>query len=754
MPHDIIDNRDQKLVDHINRILGTTDSARFAVGYFFLSGLEAIQANLAGVQKLRLLIGNTSSRETIEQISEGYKRLELVEAAEERERFLKKAEQKQRSESTAGNLRRTVELMDQTDGAEALVRTLIRLIEEKRLEVKVYTKGRLHAKAYIFDCKEGLYEKGIAVVGSSNLTLSGLTHNTELNVVVHGNDNHERLGKWFDDLWAEAQDFEAHLMEELRQSWAAALATPYDIYMKTLYALVADRLEEGDRGEILWDDEITRSLADFQKVAVKQAIQMIRDHGGAFISDVVGLGKSYIGAGIVKHFERTQGAKPLIICPKPLEAMWDDYNEEFDLNARILPMSLLRAGDGEQPENILDHKKYKDRDFVLIDESHNFRHHSSQRYEILQDYLAKGGRKVCLLTATPRNKSARDVYHQIKLFHQDDITHLPIDPPNLKEYFKQIEQGGKRLQDLLVHLLIRRTRRHILRYYGFTEDTHQPMRELSDAKAKQYLDGGKRAYVMVAGEHQFFPRRELETLRYSIEDTYKGLYGKIRAYLGRPAAKRYSPRPGAELTYARYGLWHYVKPAMRDRAPYKDLHRAGINLRGLIRVMLFKRFESSVHAFRCTLERLERIHGLYLEALDRGFVPAGEEAQSLLYESDRYDATDLMDALAELSGTYDLADFDEAIERANDSEFGLGASVFTTSLEEAMEAAERLEAGMVFTIEPMLNEGRRTVRTEADGWTVVTSDRKLSAQFEHTVAVTRDGVRVLTLRPDEARLAA
>jgi methionyl aminopeptidase len=56
---------------------------------------------------------------------------------------------------------------------------------------------------------------------------------------------------------------------------------------------------------------------------------------------------------------------------------------------------------------------------------------------------------------------------------------------------------------------------------------------------------------------------------------------------------------------------------------------------------------------------------------------------------------------------------------------------------------------MVFTIEPMLNEGRRAVRTEADGWTVVTVDGKLSAQFEHTVAVTKDGVRVLTLRPDE-----
>lgn len=60
-----------------------------------------------------------------------------------------------------------------------------------------------------------------------------------------------------------------------------------------------------------------------------------------------------------------------------------------------------------------------------------------------------------------------------------------------------------------------------------------------------------------------------------------------------------------------------------------------------------------------------------------------------------------------------------------------------------------LREGMVFTIEPMLNEGRREVRTEADGWTVVTVDGKLSAQFEHTVAVTRRGFEVLTLRPDE-----
>lgn len=663
MPHDIIDNRDQKLVDHINRILRSTESARFAVGYFFLSGLEAIQKNLGDVGSLRLLIGNTSNRETIEQITEGLRRLDLVEAGEEREKYLKKSEQKKRSDDTAVNLRKAVEVMDQTDDGEALVKTLIQLIEERRLEVKVFTKGRLHAKAYIFDYKKDEhYENGISVVGSSNLTISGLTHNTELNVVVHGNDNHARLGEWFDVLWDEAQDFEAHLMEELQQSWAAAPTRPYDIYMKTLYSLVADRLEEGQDKEILWEDEITRSLADFQKVAVRQAIQMIRDHGGVFVSDVVGLGKSYIGAGILKQFARTQGARPLIICPKPLQDMWEEYNEAFELNARVLPMSMLK--EDEHGKSILERTIYKDRDLVLIDESHNFRHHSSQRYELLQEYLAKGGKKVCLLTATPRNKSAKDVYNQIKLFHQDDITHLPIDPPNLKDYFKQIEDGKKRLQDLLVHVLIRRTRRHIVRYYGFTEDTNKPMRELSDAQAKQYLNGTKRAYVMVAGNHQFFPKRELETLRYSIEDTYEGLYEKIRAYLGSPA-KRYSPKPGTELTYARYGLWHYVLPGKQNTSLYKDLHRAGVNLRGLVRVMLFKRFESSVEAFRKTIERLEKIHRLFLKALDEGFVPAGDDAQKLLYESDRYEETELMDALEKVAGRYELADFDEAKLRAH-----------------------------------------------------------------------------------------
>src|SRR5947199_10655538 len=125
-------------------------------------------------------------------------------------------------------------------------------------------------------------------------------------------------------------------MQEMKQSWAVASVRPYDIYMKTLYALVRDRLEGQDDKDILWDDEIMKRLADFQKVAVRQAVQIVKDYGGAFVADVGGLGKSYSGAGIVKHFERTDHARALILCAAPLTDVRERCNDVYQLHARVV----------------------------------------------------------------------------------------------------------------------------------------------------------------------------------------------------------------------------------------------------------------------------------------------------------------------------------------------------------------------------------------------------------------------------------
>ncbi|MFZ5917985.1 MAG: helicase-related protein [Chloroflexota bacterium] len=671
MPHDIIDNRTDKLVDHIRRILPGSQAAHFAVGYFFLSGLEAVADRLAntlkgtGVRELRLLIGNTSSRETIEQIAEGYRRLEQVQNAAEAMAYPKRTEMALAAETTAARIGQTAALLDQTDQAEQLVSILVRLIEAGRLHVRVYTQGRLHAKAYIFDYGPvydaqgnplAREENGIAIVGSSNFTLAGVTSNTELNVLVHGNTNHAELSRWFDGLWAEAQDFEAHLMQELRGSWPLAQVTPYEIYLKTLYELVRDQLEGAEAAHFLWRDDITAVLTEFQEQAVRQAVQMIERYGGCFVADVVGLGKSYIGAAIVKQFERRHRARSLIICPAPLVEMWEHYNEAYQLNARVLSMGLLREDEQHNPEWMLHDDRFRYRDLVLVDESHNFRHTDNQRYRVLESYLATGDRRCVLLTATPRNKTVWDIYNQLRLFHHQDLTDIPVDPPHLRQYFGLVESGERRLPALLAHLLIRRTRNHILRWYGYDEETGQ---RVAPDNFGPYREGQRRAYVLVGGRKQFFPKRRLATVEYSIEAAYQGLYARLRDLLGhaRDLAGSEKPARSDSLTYARYGLWHYVRAARRERPPYTELQRAGANLRGLMRIMLFKRFESSVHAFRQTLRRMLNSHRAFLAALDQGIVPAGEEAQRLLYESDLDEEQALMDALARVSGRYDLADF-------------------------------------------------------------------------------------------------
>lgn len=664
--HDIIDNRREKLADHIKQILCTSNAARFAVGYFFLSGFDAIGDTLGSVGEIRLLIGNTTNRETLEHLTEGYRRLELVTERLEGEAYPKRVDTQRMVERTGDDVRCTMELMDQTDDAEVLLRTMVRMIEEKRLHVKVYTRGRMHAKAYIFDYgpiydQSGKQlerlERGIAIVGSSNLTISGVTHNTELNVVVQGNDNHGELVRWFDELWEEAEDFDETLMHEIQQSWAIAPASPYDIYMKTLYELVKDRLEIEDDKDILWDDEITSRLADFQKVAVRNAVQMIRDYGGAFVADVVGLGKSYIGSAVIKHFRRTQGLRPLVICPATLVDMWERYNQVYDLGAVVVSMGYLTERsdkEGRRHNFLLEDDIYSDRDLIMVDESHNFRHQDTQRYRLLHGFLASG-RHCCFLTATPRNKSVWDVYNQIKLFHQADKTDLPIDPPDLKQYFRMVEHEQRTLPSVLSHVLVRRTRNHILKWYGYDSQTHE---RVNPARFDEYRSGHRRAYIIVAGKHQFFPKRELETIEYSIEHTYQGLYQELRGYLGKPRRGRPKEPLPNELTYARYGLWHYVIKSKQKKEPYVTLQRAGANLCGLMRILLFKRFESSVEAFRLTVRRLKAMHETFLVALDEGIVAAGKEAQRLLYEYEYDDEQQLLDELREVTEKYDAKDFD------------------------------------------------------------------------------------------------
>ena len=145
---DIIDNRDRHLAEQIRTNLDSSTAAHFAVGYFFLSGFTAIADKLPHIKHLRLLIGNTTNRQTIEQIAQGYQQLELIEDRLDAQTY---PNHQALVTDNSKQVRSQLELLEQSDESETLVKNLVQTIESKRLEVKVYTKGVLHAKAYIFD---------------------------------------------------------------------------------------------------------------------------------------------------------------------------------------------------------------------------------------------------------------------------------------------------------------------------------------------------------------------------------------------------------------------------------------------------------------------------------------------------------------------------------------------------------------------------------------------------------------------------
>lgn len=341
--HDIIDNREEVLLEHVKSLLSDSVSAKFAVGYFFTSGLAPIIEEVQNLNELKILIGNVSNKRTIEQLAEAHMNLVTAKQEFNKQLFTNPSNRKHAVSETKNGIRTSLSLIDQTDGNEQMIRVLRELLEQHKIKIKIYTLGRLHSKAYIFDYPEDHHDKGNVIIGSSNLSLGGLSDNTELNALIPGIGNHEKITAWFNELWDKSEEFRVELMDELKDSWALNEVRPYDVHIKTLYHLLKDRLEIESAEELLWEATMP-PLTTFQIVAVKQALQILNDYGGVFVADVVGTGKTYIGTAILKHLQMVHGDRPLIICPKSLEDTWKDFCSEYGIQSEILTMGMISQG--------------------------------------------------------------------------------------------------------------------------------------------------------------------------------------------------------------------------------------------------------------------------------------------------------------------------------------------------------------------------------------------------------------------------
>ncbi|MBA7531978.1 hypothetical protein ES705_24204 [subsurface metagenome] len=218
--------------------------------------------------------------------------------------------------------------MEQNDENESGLAALWELIRDKKVDIRVFNKGTLHSKAYIFDLPETNYLQGIAIVGSSNLSISGLSNNSELNVQVANQNDYKEIKEWFDKLWDESEDFNDLFMNVVKESWFQKKVTPYEIYIKTLYHLVKERIEIKEHSALTAFDQSL--LYPFQRDAYNRSIDILENpenpQDGVFVSDVVGLGKSFIAIALISYYWSVKQKAALIICPASLKIMWEDYN--------------------------------------------------------------------------------------------------------------------------------------------------------------------------------------------------------------------------------------------------------------------------------------------------------------------------------------------------------------------------------------------------------------------------------------------
>jgi len=235
----------------------------------------------------------------------------------------------------------------------------------------------------------------------------------------------------FEELWQESIPLDERFVEEIkRKTWINDTLTPYDLYLKFLYEYLKDKInldKETLSDDIDYPEDF--KLLEYQKEAVIDAKNKIEQFGGVFLSDVVGLGKTYISVLLAKEL----GGRNLIIAPPHLVDYWESIFLDFGVPAKVVSSGKL--------DEILeyDHTKFKN---IFIDEAHRFRNEDTQSYEKLHQLTQ--GKKVILISATPYNNRPKDIANLIFLFQKRKNSTIPT-IRDLEYFFNSLESRLKNI---------------------------------------------------------------------------------------------------------------------------------------------------------------------------------------------------------------------------------------------------------------------------------------------------------------------
>jgi len=561
------------------------------VGYFYSSGFHAIYKSLENTEKIRILIGISTNRHIHELLTE-------TRNEQQKELQFSYAETKQAYERL---VEQEMENSEDKREVEEGVARFIEWIKNKKLEIKAYPSQNIHAKLYIMTFAKGDRDVGRVITGSSNFTYSGLVENLEFNVELKNRADYDFAKQKFEELWKNAVDVGEKYIQTIREStWLNPDITPYQLYLKFLYEYFKDELSQTDEVLFRYLPQDFKKL-QYQEQAVLNAKKILEEYGGVFISDVVGLGKTYISAMLADQIDgRTLVIAPPVLLDENNPGSWRNVFSDFRVHADFESIGkldrILRRGT----------EKYKN---IIIDEAHRFRTETNVTYEKLAEICR--GKRVILVTATPYNNSPKDILSQIKLFQKARRSTIP-NLPDLEGFFTGLdrklrkldrqsdyseyirivkENAGEIREKVLKYLMVRRTRTEISKY--FERDLIQQNLKFPD------MDDPK-------------------PLFYQLNEAEDKIFNATIELISK------------KFSYARYTP---LLPKYYEGKITQPEELSQRNLGKFMKILLIKRLESSFFAFKNSVDRFIYSYEMFIREFKNGSVYVSKKHTQKIFEA-------------------------------------------------------------------------------------------------------------------------
>ena len=575
---------DASLLDRFKQTLKNVEFFDVLVGYFQTSGFFELYKDFEQIGKIRILIGLGIDKQSFEIIEDAKQQIQFD--------FTHKETRDLFSDTVVDE----IDQAPDTSQVEIGIQKFVDFLVSGKIQIKAHPSHNIHAKVYISRFQKDDRDFGRVITGSSNFSYSGLVGQYEFNVELKDEPDVKFALKKFEQLWAEAVDVSEDYINSIQsRTWLNDKLIPYYLYLKTIY--------EYFKEDINLDQTFKADLPEgfmeleYQKQATIAAYKIIQAYNGVFLSDVVGLGKTYVSALLAKQLD---GGK-LVLCPPPLKDYWEETFRDFGV--RKFKIESLGKIDQLVKTNL---EKYQ---YVFIDEAHRFRNERTHTYAQLAEICS--GKKVALVTATPFNNDIDDLLSELKLFQVPKKSLIPgvsdldkyfkickrrlkIYKKGTPEYLNELEKISSDIrEDILKYVMVRRTRHEIINYFQ-----------------KDIQEQGL-SFPEISQPH---------TLTYFLGDQLEKVFDKTIELL-------------KSFSYSRYTPLLYLK---RKLTPLEEQQQK--NVRAFMKMILVKRLESSFYAFKNTVDRFEKSFTRYIEMFDNGKVYISKKVNVFDYlDDDRED---------------------------------------------------------------------------------------------------------------------